>query len=157
MGVIEKDESSSENASGQAVARLPHDQIGDGNGKGAENGRHSSVSDVGDLVGNIGVANVLEVKVAIVADQPAHEGEQELAKGRVDIEEVGSLEVVRSELVANMSVRCVEDSRMFELEASTDQHTFPKCTSSKTTSLGWLMPQKRVRNASAVMTASAIL
>jgi len=36
--------------------------------------------------------------MAIVADQPAHEGEEELAERWVDIEEISPLEVVRGEL-----------------------------------------------------------
>jgi hypothetical protein len=34
------------------------------------------------------------VEVSIITNEPADEGEEELAEGRVDIEEVGSLEVV---------------------------------------------------------------
>ena len=33
------------------------------------------------------------MEVAIVAHQPADEGEEELPQGRVDVEEIGSLEI----------------------------------------------------------------
>jgi hypothetical protein len=38
------------------------------------------------------------VEMAIVADEPAHQREEELAERRVDVEEVGALEVVGCEL-----------------------------------------------------------
>jgi hypothetical protein len=34
------------------------------------------------------------VEVAVVADEPTHEGEEKLGKGRVNIEEIGSFEVI---------------------------------------------------------------
>jgi hypothetical protein len=57
------------------------------------------------------------VKVAIVADQPAHEGEEELAEGGVDIEEVGSLEVVGCKL----SKQLVSYGQVFNYSESTSQ------------------------------------
>ncbi len=38
------------------------------------------------------------MEVAVVSDEPAHQGEQELAERGVDIEEVGLFEVIRGEL-----------------------------------------------------------
>jgi hypothetical protein len=98
VGVVEEQKTSGEDTSGKTVARLPHDEVGNSDGQGAEGSGQSSESHVGDLVRNVGVANVIEVEVAIVADQPADKGEEKLAERRVDIEEVGSLEVVGGEL-----------------------------------------------------------
>jgi hypothetical protein len=74
--------------------RLPHDEEDGGNGKRAERGGHRTVCDVGNVVGNVGVADVLEEEFAFVANNPSCKGEQKLSKRRVDIEEVCSLQVV---------------------------------------------------------------
>jgi hypothetical protein len=63
-------------------------------GERAQRGGHGAVCDIGDLVGDVRVADVLEEEVALVTDEPASEGEEELAKGRVNVEEVGALQVV---------------------------------------------------------------
>jgi hypothetical protein len=74
--------------------RLPHDPEDNADGQGTHHGRHRSVRDIGDSVGDVRVADVLEEERSIVANQPAGECKEEFAKGRVDIEEVGSLKVV---------------------------------------------------------------
>lgn len=104
VGVVKEDEASGHDTGGKAVARLPHDQVRYGHGQGTQNSGHRAERDVGNLVRDIRVANVLEVEVAIVADEPAHKGEQELSKGRVNIEEIGSLEIVRGKLGRYKSV-----------------------------------------------------
>lgn len=98
MGIVKKEKTGGEDTGGKTVARLPHDEVCNGDSQGAEGGRQSSESHVGDLIRDVGVTNVIEVEVAIVTDQPADKGEEELAERRVDIEEVGSLEVIGSEL-----------------------------------------------------------
>jgi hypothetical protein len=50
----------------------------------------------------IGLSNVLELEFPIVANEPAYESEEELAEGRVDIKEVGSLEVIGSKLAISL-------------------------------------------------------
>lgn len=53
------------------------------------------------------------MKMAVIAHEPAHEGEKEFSKRGVDIEEVGSLKVVRSELEEVFSlVKSVPDRSM---------------------------------------------
>jgi hypothetical protein len=96
--VVEQDKGRGDNASGKAVAGLPHDQVDDGDGHGAQEGGHRPECDIGDLVRDVRVADVLEVEVAIVTDEPASEGEEQLAEGRVHVEEVRLLQVVRCEL-----------------------------------------------------------
>lgn len=98
MGIVEEDETGSNNAGRQAVSRFPHDHVGDGDGQGTEERWQGSEGQVWHLVRNVGIANVLKVKVPIVSNQPADEGEQQLAERRVDVEEVGTLEVVGCEL-----------------------------------------------------------
>jgi hypothetical protein len=100
VGIVEEDETGGQNTGGQRVARLPHDHEDDRDGQGAHRSRHCAVCNVGHLVCDVRVANVLKQEVAIVADQPACESEQELAERRVHVEEVGSLEVVRCELLS---------------------------------------------------------
>jgi hypothetical protein len=98
VGIVEEDETGGQDTGRQRVARLPHDHEDDRDGQGAHRGRHCAVCNVGHLVCDVRVANVLKQEIAIVADQPACESEQELAERRVHVEEVGSLEVVRCEL-----------------------------------------------------------
>jgi hypothetical protein len=50
------------------------------------------------VVGDVGIADVFEEEAAIIANEPAREGEQQLSKRGVNVEEVGSLQVVRSKL-----------------------------------------------------------
>lgn len=152
MGVVEEDEAGSDYAGWQAVSRFPHDQVGDRDGQSTEERWQGSEGQVWHLVRDVGIANVLEVEVPIVTDQPAHEGEQQLAEGRVDVEEVCTLKVVGRELFRRCVSRIVVESM-----AIVSARTLPKWTSSNTTSAGWLIPQNRVTNARAVMMASAIL
>ena len=98
VGVVEEHKTGSQNTGRQRVARLPHDHEDGRDGQGPHRGGHCAVCNVGDLVCDVRVANVLKQELAIVADQPACESEQELAERRMHIEEVGSLEVVRGEL-----------------------------------------------------------
>jgi hypothetical protein len=98
VGVIEKDKTSGKDTSREAVARLPHDEVRNSDSQSTESSGQSSEGHVGDLVRNVGVANIVEVEVTIVTDQPADKSEEKLAERRVDIEEVGSLEVVGGKL-----------------------------------------------------------
>jgi hypothetical protein len=93
MGVVEEDQAGCHNGRWQGVARLPHDQEDGGDGESSQEGRQSTEGNVGDLIGDIRVANIVEEKVPVIANEPAHEGEEELSEGRVYIEEVGSLEI----------------------------------------------------------------
>lgn len=104
VGVVQEHETGSGDASWQRVSRLPHDHEDDWDGKSTERGGHSTVCDIGDLVGDVRVANVLEQEVALVSDEPAGECEEKFAERRVDIEEVGSLEVVRCELDVELAL-----------------------------------------------------
>lgn len=96
--IVQKNQASGDKASRQAVARLPHNQIGDGHGQCTEDGGQGSESDVGNIVGHVGVTNVFEVEVAVISNHPANKGKEQLGKRRVHIEKVGSLKVVRSKL-----------------------------------------------------------
>ena len=94
VGVIEKHKTGSGDAGGQGVSGLPHNEEDNRNGKRAKGGGHSTVCDIRNVVGDVGIADVLEEELALVTDEPASEGEQKLAERGVDIEEVGSLQVV---------------------------------------------------------------
>lgn len=98
VGVIEEHETGCSNAGWQRVSRLPHDHEDGRDGKSTHGRGHGAVCDVRDLVRDVRVTNVFEEEAAIVSDKPAGEGKEELSEGRVHIEEVGSLEVVGSEL-----------------------------------------------------------
>lgn len=98
MRVIKQHQPSRDDAGGEGVSRFPHDVEDNRDGEGAEQGRHGAEGDVGDFVGNVRVPDVLEVEVSIVAHEPAHQREEQLSEGRVDVEEVGALEVVGREL-----------------------------------------------------------
>jgi hypothetical protein len=96
--VIEEDDGRRDDTSRKAVARLPHDQEDHADRQRSHHGGHRSVCHVGNLVGDVRIANVLEEERPIVSNQPSSECEQELAKGRVYIEEVSALKVVGREL-----------------------------------------------------------
>jgi hypothetical protein len=96
--VVKEDEGSRDDTSRKAVAGLPHDQEDHADRQRSHHGGHRSVGDVWNLVGDVRVANVLKEERSIVSNQPASECEQELAKGRVHVEEVSALKVVGREL-----------------------------------------------------------
>lgn len=98
VSVVKEDKTGGNQTSWKAITRLPHDQIDNRDGEGTENGGKRAKGDIRDLVADVGIANVLEVEVAIIADQPAHEGKEKLAKGRVHIKKVCSLEIIGREL-----------------------------------------------------------
>lgn len=68
VGIVEEDKTSSNQAGWETITRFPHDQVGDGHGEGAKNGGQSSESDIGNLVGDVRVSDVLEVEVAIISN-----------------------------------------------------------------------------------------
>lgn len=99
MGVVEENQTSRDNTGRDAVAGLPHDHVSDGDGEGAKKSGHRPEGYIGDLVRDVRVANVIEVEVAVITDQPAHKSKEELAEGRMDIEEICVLEVVGGKLL----------------------------------------------------------
>ena len=99
VSIVEENKTGRNDAGRKAVAGLPHDQIDNGNGQGSEESWERAEGHIGNLVRNVGIANVLEKKVAIIAYQPAGEREEELAERGMDVEEVCLLKVVRSELI----------------------------------------------------------
>lgn len=112
MRIVKQDEAGCQNAGRQRVARLPHDQEDDRNDQRAQERGQSSEGYIRDIVLDIGIADVVEQKVAIVTNEPADECEQKFGEGRVDVEEVGAVDVVRRELrlsvlnVAVLSFHC---------------------------------------------------
>jgi len=80
----------------QAVAAFLHDEEHHGHGQRPQHRRHSTKCDIRNPVGDVGISDVVELEVTIVTNEPAHEGEQELAERRVDIEEVRSFQILRS-------------------------------------------------------------
>lgn len=96
--VIEENETGSKDTSRKGIAGFPHNQENDGNSQGAQQGWKSSEGDIWDLVLNVRVTDVVEEKMAVKANKPTDEGEQQLRKGRVDIEEVDSLQIIGGEL-----------------------------------------------------------
>lgn len=92
--VVEKHEHGRAERSGQAVAALPHDLEDHGNREGTLDGRDGAEGNPRDLVLDVGVTDVLELEVTIVANEPADERDEELAEGRVDVEEVGPFKVL---------------------------------------------------------------
>lgn len=131
--VIEQDEAGRKNAGWQRVARLPHDEEYNGNSQRTQQSRESPISHVWYIVLDVRVPNVVEKKLSVVANKPADQSKQEFGEGRVDIEEVEPLEVVGSELRSSQQ-------KNFDMPKCSYVRTLPKCTSSKTTSSGWLMP-----------------
>ena len=98
MRVVKEDHGSRNDTGGKAVARFPHNPEDNADRKRSHHCGHRSVCDVRDLVCDVRVADVFEEEGAIVSNEPACECEEELAKGRVNIEEVGALKVVGCEL-----------------------------------------------------------
>lgn len=98
VSIVKDHQSGSQNTGRQGISRLPHDIKDDRNSQRSKSCGQSAVCEVGDFVRDVGIANVLKGEAAIVADQPAYEGKQQFGEWRMDIEEVGSLEIVRSEL-----------------------------------------------------------
>lgn len=96
--IVQQDQGRGDYAGRHTVARLPHNEICNRDGQGSQNSRKRTERDVGNLVGNVRVADVFEVEMAVVAHEPTHEGEKQLSERRVDIEKVCSLEIVGSEL-----------------------------------------------------------
>lgn len=98
VGIVEKDEAGSNDASWQSVARLPHNVEDNWDGQRAEQCWQSAVCNIWDLVLNVGVSNVVEVEAPIIANKVSDEGEEQLCERWVHIEEVSALKVVRCKL-----------------------------------------------------------
>jgi hypothetical protein len=135
MRIIKQHNRRRDNASGQTIPALPHDPEDGDDGQGAHQRGHGAVGDVGDFVGDVGVADVFEEEGAVVADEPAGEGEEEFAERRVHVEEVGALEVVGGELYETpVGLACAHLPPRGRLVLfACGVRTFPKCTSSNTT------------------------
>ena len=98
MGIVEEHESGRDDASWQGVARLPHDIEDHWDGQRTKQSWESTVCNIWDFVLNVGVSDVVEVEASIVANKVSDEGEEELCKRWVHIEEVCTLKVVRCKL-----------------------------------------------------------
>lgn len=94
VGVIEEDEAGREDAGREGVTRLPHDEENSRDGQSSQQRRKRSVGHIRDLVVNVRVTNVVKQELTIEANQPAYKGKEEFREGRVDVEEVDSLQVV---------------------------------------------------------------
>jgi len=94
VGIVQQNQARGQNTSRQAVPRLPHDQEDDRDCQGTENRRQGAEGDIGHLINDIRIADVIKVEVTIISNQPAHKGEQQLAERGVHIKEVCPLEVV---------------------------------------------------------------
>ena len=68
MCVVEEKKTGGRDASWKRVSGFPHDQEHSWDGKGAHAGGHGSVRNIGDAVGDVGVANVLEQEVSFVSN-----------------------------------------------------------------------------------------
>lgn len=84
----EKNKRGGSQGSRQAVSALLHGKEHHGHSQSSKHGGHSSESHIRDAVGDVRVADVVKLEVAIVAHEPAHQSKQKLAKWRVDIEKV---------------------------------------------------------------------
>ena len=104
MGVVKQNQSGRQHTGRQRITRLPHDLEHHGHRESTESGGHGTESNIRDLVLNVRIANVLEQEVAIVSDQPAHQSKEEFTERRVNIEEIGALEIVRGKLQTNTTV-----------------------------------------------------
>ena len=80
------------------VSALLHDQVHEGDRRRAEERRQHAHTDVGDIVRNVAVANILELKAAVEPHEPARQSKEEFRKWRMHVEVVGPLQVVRGEL-----------------------------------------------------------
>ena len=98
MGVVKYHQTGSQHTGWKRVARLPHNKEHHGNCQSTESSWHGTEGEVGHVVFDVRVADILEQKSSIKANEPAHAGKQQLSKRRVHIEEIGTLKVVRSEL-----------------------------------------------------------
>jgi len=96
--IVEEDETGGHQTSRKTVTRLPHDQVDHRDSQGAKKRRKRAEGDIGDLVNGVRVANIVEVEVAIVTDEPTDECKKKLAKGRVYVEEVSFFEIVGCKL-----------------------------------------------------------
>jgi hypothetical protein len=100
-GITEKHKNGSGNGSRQAVATLLHGKEHHRHGHSSKHCGHRAERNIRNAIRNVRVSDVLKLEVTIVANEPAHEGEQELSERRVDIEEVSSLQVLQ-----NISTQC---------------------------------------------------
>jgi hypothetical protein len=98
VGVVKENQASGENAGRETIARLPHDEVNNRNGQSTENRGQRPEGDIWNLVGDVRIADVLEMEVTVISNQPSHKGEEELAEWGMDVEEVRPLEVIRGEL-----------------------------------------------------------
>ncbi len=80
------------------MARLLHDSVDDRNSETAEDGGQGAHANVWDMVVGVAVANVLELKVAVKAHEPAREPKEQLGEWRVDIKVIRPENVIGGEL-----------------------------------------------------------
>jgi hypothetical protein len=94
----EEDKDRREAGDNSRVSRFLHDEEHDGDGQTTEDGWQRTHANVRNVVICIAVADVLEHKVAIEADKPACQAEQELGERRMDIKVILTEDVVGGKL-----------------------------------------------------------
>ena len=101
VSVVKEHQAGRDNARWNTIGGFPHDQEDDGYSQSTQQSGQGAESNVGDMVCDVRVTNILEVEVAIISDEPSGKSEKELSQGWVDVQEVGSLQVEGCELEYN--------------------------------------------------------
>lgn len=69
-------------------------EVGEGNESESEGGGEEAHGNVGDVVGTVLAADVLEVEgAALESEEPGDEGDEKFGEGRVDVHEEARLDV----------------------------------------------------------------
>ena len=87
-----------EDGNNGGVTAFLHNSVDNRDSETAEDGGKSTHAHVGDMSLSVAVADVLEAKRPVIADEPASKTKEQFREGRVHVEVVLSLDVVGREL-----------------------------------------------------------
>lgn len=80
------------------ITALLHDRIDNGDSETSKDRRERTHADVGNVVGGIAIADVLEEERPIEADKPTRQAKEQLCERRMHVKVVLMRDIVRCEL-----------------------------------------------------------
>lgn len=96
--LTEQNQTSGESSNDRRISAFFHNRIHNRNSQASKNRGQSAHTDIGNVVGDVAVADVLKQETPIEADEPTRQAKQQLCEGRMHVEVVLVCDIVCCEL-----------------------------------------------------------
>lgn len=91
MRIVKQDQSGGQYTGWERVSGFPHDQKYNRDGESTQGRRPGAESNVGNIVIDVRIPDVVKLELAIITNHPPGEGEQELGERGMEIKAIRAL------------------------------------------------------------------